>query len=199
MIMPNKQQFTLYQRLELPSGSYYTAPPDTVRRSDYQRVATVVASSLEEVFASTQHLDAPWWKHPTVTLARKDRFRSTSVGDVIADEEGCLWLVKVVGFSQIAWEKEPAPVIEFTVQMRIDDQAAFWRWALGLWRSQWGPHEALPESARSLGGIALEAFILSNPTWGSELAIEFEDYCHRVLEGHPFAYPDVLTIELPDE
>jgi hypothetical protein len=73
-------------------------------------------------------------------------------------------------------------------------QPAFWRWALGLWRSQWGPHEGLPESAQALAGIALEAFVLSSPTWGSDLAIEFEDYSSRILEGHPFAYPDVLTV-----
>jgi hypothetical protein len=129
-----------------------------------------------------------------VTPTRLERFRSTSVGDVIADEEGGLWMIQGVGFAQVGWEVEPAPVIEFTVRIRVDDQPAFWRWALELWQREWGPHEALPESAQTLDGMALEALVLSNPTWGSDQQWEFEDYSSRILEGHPFAYPDVLTV-----
>lgn len=92
-----------------------------------------------------------------------------------------------------------SPVIEFTVRMRVDNEPAFWDWALSIWRRQWGPREPLPENACSLAGIALEALVLSNPTWGSELAIEFEDYSSRVVEGDPLPYPPVLTAEEPDD
>jgi hypothetical protein len=83
----------------------------------------VITSSPEEVFRLTNHLDHPWWEHPAVTLTRPERFRSTSAGDVIADQEGTLWLIQGVGFAQVTWEPEPAPVIEFTVRLRVDNQA----------------------------------------------------------------------------
>jgi hypothetical protein len=188
--------FTVFQRQEPLGAAFLLAPPPpAVRRSDYQQVATVLAAGLEEVFHLTNSSDQPWWEHPPVTRTRPERFRSTAVGDVIADENGTLWLVQEVGLAQVVWEDEPSPVIEFTVRLRVDDQPAFWRWALALWRAQWGPHEELPESAQTLGGLTLEAFVLSNPTWGSELEMEFEDYSSRVLEGQPLSYPDVLTLE----
>jgi hypothetical protein len=190
------QHFTVYQRLELPPASLLLLPtPATLRRSDFQQVATVQAATLEETFRLTNHIDAPWWEHLAVKPTRAERFRSTSVGDVIADEADQLWLVQLVGFAQVTWEEEPSPVIEFRVRLRVDDQPTFWRWALEVWRSQWGPREELPELARTIPGIALEALVLSNPTWGSELAIELEDYTSRVIEGHPLSYPDVLTVE----
>lgn len=89
---------------------------------------------------------------------------------------------------------KPASIVEFTVRLRVDNEIIFWRWALGLWRSQWGTEEPLPESAQTLNGIALEALVLSNPTWGTELEIEFEDYWSRIVGGQPIPYPDILRL-----
>jgi hypothetical protein len=51
------QRFTVFQRLEMPHASSLLAPmPSTVRRSEFQWVATVMASSPEEAFQLTNQV-----------------------------------------------------------------------------------------------------------------------------------------------
>lgn len=50
--------------------------------------------SLEIAFRQTQHVARPWWDNDDVLL----HVRSTSVGDMLADEEGNLFVVESVGF-----------------------------------------------------------------------------------------------------
>ena len=50
--------------------------------------------SLEIAFRQTQHVTRPWWDNDDVLL----HVRSTSVGDMLADEEGNLFVVESVGF-----------------------------------------------------------------------------------------------------
>lgn len=65
---------------------------------DYELVAFVNTSDPDQAFALTQHIDQEWWKDPRVNLVKESR--STSVGDVLADQEtGGLLLVEGVGFS----------------------------------------------------------------------------------------------------
>jgi len=50
--------------------------------------------ALEIAFRQTQHVAQPWWANDDVLL----HVRSTSVGDVLADEQGNLFVVESVGF-----------------------------------------------------------------------------------------------------
>lgn len=50
--------------------------------------------ALEIAFRQTQHVARPWWENDDVLL----HVRSTSVGDVLADEQGNLFVVESVGF-----------------------------------------------------------------------------------------------------
>lgn len=65
---------------------------------DYDHVATVEASALGAVFQLTNHIDRPWWENEGVTLIGPEQYRSTSVGDVVKDEAGTLWLCDHVGW-----------------------------------------------------------------------------------------------------
>jgi hypothetical protein len=50
--------------------------------------------ALEIAYRQSQHLDASWWDNAGVML----HVRSTSVGDVLADEQGNLFVVESMGF-----------------------------------------------------------------------------------------------------
>jgi hypothetical protein len=50
--------------------------------------------ALEIAYRQTQHLDVSWWDNAGVML----HVRSTSVGDVLADEQGNLFVVESMGF-----------------------------------------------------------------------------------------------------
>jgi hypothetical protein len=69
----------------------------------YQEVALVDVDDLEEVYLKTQHLEKPWWLSPSVSVVNLSR--STSVGDVIQDENGTLWVVAAIGFVKLAQQK----------------------------------------------------------------------------------------------
>jgi len=58
---------------------------------------TPIEQALEIAYRQTQHLDdvdGGWWNRKSVML----HIRSTSVGDVLADEQGNLFVVESVGF-----------------------------------------------------------------------------------------------------
>lgn len=60
-------------------------------------------AALNHAYGYTQHASEsgePWWRNENVML----HVRSTSPGDIIADEEGVFWVVERGGFSVI--EKE---------------------------------------------------------------------------------------------
>ena len=67
----------------------------------YEKTAIVDAHSLEEVYAKTQHLHHPWWENPGVTAFRIAA-RSTSIGDIVQDKDGQLWVVARFGFEKLA-------------------------------------------------------------------------------------------------
>ena len=74
--------------------------------ASYQEVAQVEAKSLEEAYFKTQHLEFAWWHNRGVKATQMSR--STSVGDVIQDEQNELWAVAATGFVKIT-EQEVKP------------------------------------------------------------------------------------------
>ncbi|TMC19654.1 MAG: hypothetical protein E6J34_14945 [Chloroflexi bacterium] len=72
------------------------------RGSRFTHVATVEASTLEEVFTITNHGATDWTNKPEVVWLAVQFHRSTSVGDVIVSTmSGQSWLVSPRGFSSI--------------------------------------------------------------------------------------------------
>jgi len=67
----------------------------------FEKVAVVeTASGLESVWAITQHVESDWTKNEAVQETFMDRCRSTSVGDVIVDEEGKRFRCAFVGWEE---------------------------------------------------------------------------------------------------
>jgi hypothetical protein len=52
--------------------------------------------ALEIAFRQTQHVSRPWWDNDDMLL----HVRSTSVGDMLADKQGNLFVVESVGFQK---------------------------------------------------------------------------------------------------
>jgi hypothetical protein len=65
----------------------------------HKLVAVVSAPDLEAVFTLTNSIDDVWWKNPGVEVI--ERSRSTSVGDVVEDENGARWLCEGIGWRQL--------------------------------------------------------------------------------------------------
>jgi hypothetical protein len=75
--------------------------------TSYQEVAQVEAESLEEVYFKTQHLETTWWHNREVKALQISR--TTSVGDVIQDENNDLWAVATTGFVRLSRQKKEVP------------------------------------------------------------------------------------------
>lgn len=68
--------------------------------------ATVDTEEPEIAYRFTQHLGMEWFEHPNVTTVVHSR--STSVGDVLATEDGRLLLVAPFGFKELPDASLPA-------------------------------------------------------------------------------------------
>lgn len=77
------------------------------KKGSYRKVAEVSAENLEDVFERTNSIEHFWGNNSGVTLEEcsKNGCRSTSVGDIIEDEDGNLHLVRSIGFAQIDLKK----------------------------------------------------------------------------------------------
>ena len=69
--------------------------------SEYKKVAVVEAEDIDAVFELTNHIDSDWTENPGV-VAEPGRHRSTSVGDIIVDENG-----KGAICASLGWEDTP--------------------------------------------------------------------------------------------
>jgi hypothetical protein len=55
---------------------------------EYEMVAVVDCKDEEDVFEKTNHITHDWTQNPEVIRRAKKSLRSTSVGDVLVDEDG---------------------------------------------------------------------------------------------------------------
>ena len=100
--------YIVYHRQPLYPGLVFTdqnpIPADDLNwPANYQEIAHVEANSLEEAYFKTQHLETAWWHNKGVVAVQMSR--STSVGDMIQDEQDDLWVVAVTGFLKITENK----------------------------------------------------------------------------------------------
>ena len=70
-----------------PMKSMFDKTPETFNPEGYDMVAEVECIDEEDVFRATNHIDSDWTKNPEV-ISVTGRCRSTSVGDVVVDEDG---------------------------------------------------------------------------------------------------------------
>jgi hypothetical protein len=68
----------------------------------YDKVATVECKGIEDVFRATNHIDSNWMTNPEVIERAKCDCRSTSVGDVVVDEDGNKMYCAMVGWENMA-------------------------------------------------------------------------------------------------
>jgi hypothetical protein len=67
---------------------------------EYTKVSLVEADSVADTFRITNHIDSDWRMNDEVIESYKDRVRSTSIGDIVEDEDDDFYLCASVG-----WEK----------------------------------------------------------------------------------------------
>ena len=68
---------------------------------EYRHIATVNCKDLDDVFRVTNHVDRPWQNNPQIKIHYNITPRSTSVGDVVVDQDGKQWRVESVGWKHI--------------------------------------------------------------------------------------------------
>jgi hypothetical protein len=73
---------------------------------NFKRVALVEATSIDDTYRITNHIDEPWWDNQEV-LKHVGDSRSTSVGDVVVAENGATYLCDFVG-----WKEDPTDHLE---------------------------------------------------------------------------------------
>lgn len=98
-----EHQSHLFAPITLPEGS--------PRLSDCVLVAVVDVDSLDAAYYLTQHVERPWWDNARARRIEGERQRSTSVGDLLVDEVGVVWVVTGHGFvetGEIDMAAEPA-------------------------------------------------------------------------------------------
>lgn len=73
-------------------------------KDDYELVATVTCENFGNVFYLTNHVHQEWWKNEGVILVKESR--STSVGDIVVDENGKVFLCASVGWIKTIWNEK---------------------------------------------------------------------------------------------
>ena len=64
----------------------------------YDLVAVVEADNLDDTFRITNHIHSDWTKNDEVIKLLRSPCRSTSVGDIVEDEDGVLHYCDMVGW-----------------------------------------------------------------------------------------------------
>lgn len=80
---------------------FFAPSPHPSKLEDCDHVANVEVNSIDEVFRVTNHIDSEWFKNPEVTWHRSNNERSTSVGDIVVDENGKAFHCDMAGWGEI--------------------------------------------------------------------------------------------------
>lgn len=91
----HSRNFALNSKLHFDTDGY--API----KANYELVAVVHGLDLEQAFFFTNHVDKAWFDHLNVEVVKESR--STSVGDLVEDEDGQLWLCAFCGWEKVEW------------------------------------------------------------------------------------------------
>ena len=91
-------KFTVYHATK-PTFGFGEKP---VFPEAYEKVAIVECEDIEDVFRATNHIDHDWRMNPEVIESFKDKVRSTSVGDVVEDEDGNKLYCDRIGWAEVS-------------------------------------------------------------------------------------------------
>ena len=92
-----KKRFIVYHLNERPRGM---VTPPRFTNSTYTLTAIVEATDLDEVFRLTNSIDSFWGANPEVKWHLGPECRSTSVGDVVLDENAKGFLCESIGWKK---------------------------------------------------------------------------------------------------
>jgi len=67
----------------------------------YTKVAVVESDDLDDVFRITNHIDHDWTTNPEVQWHQPGGCRSTSVGDIVVDENGTAYYCANAGWDKL--------------------------------------------------------------------------------------------------
>lgn len=100
-LTPGNERFTVWHLMPEFTRDVYTTAEN--RLSRFTLVATVEAPCYQAVFDYTNHIDSNWTEgeHVVELFTPKARTRSTSVGDVVSDENGTFYRVEPMGWRVI--------------------------------------------------------------------------------------------------
>ena len=76
------------------------------KKEDYKLVAIVDCEEFGDTFRLTNHIDTEWWNNKEVECIGEETHRSTSVGDLVEDEDGNLHLCASIGWEKVNWKGE---------------------------------------------------------------------------------------------
>ena len=93
-------RFKVYHAKVMPQS--FAPAPETFNKDDFVMVAEVEAEDIEDVFRITNHIESDWTKNPEVIKRVKAPCRSTSVGDIVEDEDGNLMYCAGCGWEDVA-------------------------------------------------------------------------------------------------
>jgi hypothetical protein len=88
-----------FGKWNLIKGNDYT-PCDRPALEEYTKVAEVEADGIEKVFELTNHIDHDWTTNEGVTAFGRQQ-RSTSVGDIVINNNGTQLLCASLGWEEI--------------------------------------------------------------------------------------------------
>ena len=87
----------VYHRI---SPDFFAEHKPNKRLEDYQLVAEVDCATIEQAFELTNHIHCAWQENSEVYAYSKNA-RSTSVGDVVVDDNGTIYWCKDVGWEEV--------------------------------------------------------------------------------------------------
>ena len=98
--------FKVYHRIEPTfrvdaSHVHNFFKPEVIRDKFYRHVANVQCDELGQVFELTNHVDQNWTLNMHVDSIGTEPKRSTSVGDVVVDNAGLIYICAPTGWIQV--------------------------------------------------------------------------------------------------
>lgn len=101
--MTEVKKFKVFQSINwsLNSLLHFNTEGYVPNLKDYELVAVVNGLNVEQAFYFTNHIDKQWFDHLNVEVVKESR--STSVGDLVEDEDGKLWLCQGCGWEEVVW------------------------------------------------------------------------------------------------
>lgn len=92
-------KYNVYHAKQMPMP--FAKTPETFDTKDYTFIGVVEVGDMEDAFRATNHIESDWTKNPEVIQMNVPQARSTSVGDVLEDEDGTFHYCAGVGWEEI--------------------------------------------------------------------------------------------------